>query len=217
MSVAATPGRSRTLRVPYFVQPTGITCQSTCLKMFAAYLEKEVLFQSTGAAAADIAQIWKDINQSADRPVQLRNAHANLKWWLEKHFSGLQFEYLTFTDQAEAKEQIVSFVDGGMPVLMSVSHARVPGHIVLVVGYRDYHPRQSSPGFSLVVHDPYGSFDPSLLSTLFGAARHTSGMSLATGGEIGPGMNCLLPLAAVSRQRANDAQRGRFYMLSARR
>jgi hypothetical protein len=83
-------GRSRTtvLPVPYFTQPTGITCQSTCLKMIATYLEQSVVRQSTGGGAREIQEIWKDINESQQRPVKMRNAHANMKWWLEKRDGG---------------------------------------------------------------------------------------------------------------------------------
>lgn len=214
---AASVGRSRVLSVPYYAQPTGITCQSTCLKMFASYIEREVLYQSTGAGDRDIQQIWKDVNEGNQRPVQFRNAHANLKWWLEKYFRPLRFEYSTLTDATLAVERMIGYIDGSMPVLVSVSHANVEGHIILVVGYEGYLPNQSTPDFSLIVHDPYGAFDPSLRSKLFGKSRFQGGSSLMGGGQTGPGMNCRLPLDAVSRQRSGDAQRGTFYLLSARR
>jgi Papain-like cysteine protease AvrRpt2 len=70
-------GQSRVLHVPYFAQPTGITCQSTCLKMMASYLEQAVIFQSTGTGPREILAIWKDINESKDRPVKASNAYAN--------------------------------------------------------------------------------------------------------------------------------------------
>lgn len=63
----ATCARSQILPVLYFAQPTGITCQSTCLKMMATYLEQSVVRQSTGAASRDILNIWKDVNESKDR------------------------------------------------------------------------------------------------------------------------------------------------------
>lgn len=217
MPATLVTGRSRVLPVPYFVQPTGITCQSTCLKMFATYLEQRVVLQSTGAAERDITDIWKDVNESPGRPSPARNAHVNLKWWLEQRFPSLRFEYHTIHDEALALEKVVSFIDGDMPVLMSVSHARVAGHIVLVVGYEGYVPRQSTANFSLVVHDPFGSFDPTLLSSLYGGKRWLGGMSLLSGGEHGPGEACRLPVTSVSRQAARDAGRGTYYLLSARR
>lgn len=211
-------GRSRTtvLPVPYFTQPTAITCQSTCLKMIATYLEQSVVRQSTGGAAREIQEIWKDINESQERPVKMRNAHANMKWWLEKHFPTLGFEYLTLTDEVQAIEKLISFIDGRMPVLMSVSHARVAGHIILVVGYENYVQFSSTPDFNLVVHDPYGRFDPSLTSKAYGKLRWLGGMSLADGGEVGPGQSLRLNLASVGRQRRTDTRRGTYYLLSAR-
>jgi peptidase C39-like protein len=210
-------GVSKTLPVPYFTQPTGVTCQSTVLKMMAAYIEQNVLFQSTGAAARNIQDIWKDVNQDPKRPVKFKNAHANMKWWLEQHFPSLTFEYTQTTHEDRALESIVRAIDLGFPVLVSVSHERVEGHIILVIGYRNYTPRFSSEDFALVVHDPYGRFDPALLSTMFGAKRYVGGASLMTGSELGPGRSNHVPLPAASRRRAGDAQSGTYYLLSASR
>jgi hypothetical protein len=210
-------GRSKTLNVPYFAQPTSITCQSTVLKMFATYLEQNVVYQSTGAADRQILDIWKDINQADDRPSKLRNAHTNMQWWLQKHFPSVHFEYSNTNQEDRAVEGIVHHIDAGFPVLVSVSHARVPGHIILVVGYENYVPMASSMDFHLVAHDPYGQFDPTLLSKLFGKRRFEGGMSLMGGGERGPGKNNKIPLHSASRQRAGDSQRGTWYLLSATR
>ena len=79
--------RNKTLSVPYFVQPTNVTCQSTVLKMFACYLERSVLLQSTGAGEKTILEIWKEINKDPKRPSKVLNAHVNMKWWLERYFS----------------------------------------------------------------------------------------------------------------------------------
>jgi hypothetical protein len=185
--------------------------------MMASYLEQHVVLQSTGAAARDIGAIWKDVNETKDRPVNVRNAHANLRWWLERHFPSLRFEYFTLTDEGAALERIVKFIDGGVPVLVSVSNALTSGHIVLVVGYEGYQQGLSSTDFHLVVHDPNGRFDPSLLSTMFGTRRWEGGMSLASGGSIGPGQNCRVPVTAVARQRAGDARKGTYYLLSVAR
>ena len=210
-------GRSRVLNVPYLPQPTGVTCQSTCLSMMSAFIEQQILFQSTGAADRDILSIWKDVNESAARPVKVQNAHANLKWWLEQHFPTLRFEYLTLHDEGTATERVVQFIDGGMPVLMSVSHARVAGHIILIIGYENFVPRQSSLDFKLVVHDPYGQFDPTLLSKAFGKHRFDGGMSLQSGGATGPGRAVRVPVTSASRQRIADSQKGTFYLLSGHR
>ncbi|HEX5576513.1 MAG TPA: C39 family peptidase [Gemmatimonadales bacterium] len=216
MSTLLKSSRTIVLPVPYFSQPTSDTCQSTCLKMMATYLEQSVVLQSTGGGERDILEIWKDVNQSPQRPVMARNAHANMKWWLERHFPTIRFEYLTLTDEGRALEKIVAFIAGGVPVLMSVSHARVPGHIILVVGYENYVPSASTPDFDLVVHDPYGRFDPSLLSKSYGRMRWLGGMSLVNGGETGPGQSCRLKITSVGRQRRGDARRGTYYLLSAK-
>jgi hypothetical protein len=208
-------GSTKVLPVPYFTQPTGITCQSTCLKMFATYLEAR-LRQSTGAADRDISDIWTDINTGTKRPVRLRNAHANMKWWLETYFPRVKFEYTTTSDAVLALESIVGFIDDGFPVMVSVSHAGVAGHIILVIGYENYLPKQSSPDFNLVAHDPYGRFDPALTERLFGKQRWDRGMSLMAGGEQGPGARNRLPIQSVGRRRAGDKRSGTFYLLSAK-
>jgi hypothetical protein len=210
--------RSKTLHVPYFHQPTSVTCQSTVLKMFATYLASDVLHQSSDGADEEITNIWNDINTGDKRPVQLRNAHKNMKWWLEQHFPMLEFEYSSTTHEDVAMEQIVGYIDSGFPVLVAVSHARVEGHIVLVVGYENYQPLKCSDDFALIIHDPYGKFDPHQVSDMFGVTGTKRGLlggsSLMCGGETGPGMANRLPLEAASRQRKGDKFIGTFYLLS---
>jgi hypothetical protein len=204
---------SANLNVPYFAQPTSITCQSTCLKMLALYLERSVVCQSTGAEEIAIEQIWKDINTSPERPSSTRNAHANFRWWLERRFPGLQFDYVRSGDEVDVAGRITRAIDQRMPVLVSVSHERVAGHIVLVVGYEDYSPIESRAGFHLVVHDPYGQFDPSLHSSQYGRRRYERGMSLMSGSEVGPGQNVHLPLSSIGRRRAGDGSAGHYILL----
>jgi hypothetical protein len=211
------PGLNRALPVPYFVQPTNKTCQSTVLKMYASYLEQNVVLQSTSAAAQEITDIWKDINLDPKRPSKILNAHANMKWWLERHFPSLKFHYLQTQSQIVAVEKIVSSINGGFPVLVSVSHIRVQGHIILVTGYESYLPNVSSAGFKFIVHDPYGRFDPSLHSKVFGKRRLEGGASLLSGGERGPGLGTRVPIEAVSRHRPGDAHLGTYYLISATR
>jgi hypothetical protein len=64
------------LRVPYYKQPNGYTCQSTCLKMFAAYLEQKkgiTIYEdkekttTIKASQLGIMKIWKEINKDPDR------------------------------------------------------------------------------------------------------------------------------------------------------
>jgi hypothetical protein len=209
--------KSRILQVPYLPQPTEITCQSTVLKMFAMYLGRDVTLQSTRAGNASVDQIWKAVNVDPKRPSPVRNAHANMKWWLETQFPTLKFQYVTTRLEWEAVEQIVAFVDRGFPVLVAVSHAQVEGHIILVVGYENYRPNQSSMDFQLVVHDPYGAFDPTLRSKLFGGRRWEGGSSLMGGGDLGPGREVRLPITGVSRHRPGDKYSGTYYLLSAAR
>lgn len=209
--------RSKVLPVPYFTQPTSNTCQSTCLKMYAAYLEQFVVFESTGAGDRAILDIWQDVNQSKDRPVQLRNAHKNFKWWLEIYFQTQVFYYGDTKDEITALERIIGFIDQGFPVLVSVSHINVDGHIILVVGYENYEPNMTMPDFNLVVHDPYGAFDPTLRSKMFGKKRFDGGVCLPDGSESGHGKAVKLPLTSVSRQKSGDSSLGTFYTLSATR
>ena len=212
-------GRSASLHVPYLIQPHENDCQSTCLKMFALYLERSgVAPAGKSADTLEIGDIRQAINHSGERPDKKNhNSHENMRWWLGRQFPALSFVRHTHTDGAAAVEEIVDFIDHGMPVIVSVSHARVKGHIVIVVGYENYQPYQSSADFRLLVHDPYGSFDPALLSNLHSKKRTYGGASLARGGEQGPGMNCRLPLTAVSRHRAGDQAFGTYYLISAQK
>ncbi len=207
-------GRSKILSVPYFIQPTPNTCQSTVLKMMAAYLEKSVVHATTGAADRQIPAIYKDVNEDPSRPKMELNSHANMKWWLEKHFPSLKFKYDQTGREDKAIDSIVHSIDGGFPVLVSVSHARVRGHIILVVGYENYLPNMCPADFRLVVHDPYGRFDPSLLSNLFAGRRLEGGASLLEGGEDGPGRGNRLIITAAGRQRVGDSARGMYYLLA---
>ncbi len=207
--------RSKQLAVPYFTQPTGNTCQSTVLKMFAVYVEREILKHDAGAMSLEPTAIYKSVNSGSDRPVALQNAHANFKWWLEQRFPTLTITYLSTPVSSEAIDHIVAAIDRGFPVLVSVSHARVPGHIVLVIGYEGYMDNATSLDFRLVVHDPYGAFDPTLLSSSYGKQRYERGACLQAGGEIGPGTAVRLDPLAASRQRKGDASFGTFYLMSA--
>ncbi|MBK8482509.1 MAG: hypothetical protein IPL40_15315 [Proteobacteria bacterium] len=227
-------GRSFELPVPYFVQPTPITCQSTCLKMMGAYLDEQEGRASgakRGVCALPIQGIWEELNAPKGedrRPSKLRNAHLNLKWWLEQRFlPRTRFVYWREPDQRVALAKIVRFIDGGVPVLVRVSHSRVRGHIVLIIGYENYAPALEDLTARLLVHDPYGRFDPGLADpedpTSFaanawgdqaGGGRFRLGRSLIGGGEVGPGMRCALPIAALSRRRAGDPNLGWYYLLS---
>jgi hypothetical protein len=209
-------GLSKTLPVPYYAQPTGITCQSTVLKMFASYIEESILQQSTGAGERAIGDIWKDVNEDSRRPSKVRNAHSNFKWWLEDHFPNIKFIYEQVMDPYQAVEKIVGYINGGFPVLVAVSHINVEGHIILVVGYENYVPNACSSDFKFIAHDPYGQFDPSLKSKVFGSRRFEGGASLLGGGESGPGKGVKLPIDGVNRHRPGDKYAGVYYLLSAK-
>jgi hypothetical protein len=211
-------GHARLLKVPYFAQPTDTTCQATVLKMYASYLDNAVLLRSSAASEADPVAIKHTINADPRRPnKKLTNAHANMKWWLEDHYPTLTFQYVTTNDEAKAIETVVQSIDRGFPVLVAVSHAKVAGHIILAVGYEGYVPFSSTADFRLVVHDPYGAFDPSLLSKAYGKRRWQGGVSLQSGGEIGPGTAVRLAPEGVSRHKVGDAARGWYYMIFATR
>lgn len=209
-------GRSKLLPVPYFMQPTAITCQSTVLKMMASYLEQYVVKKPDGALALSIPAIWSELNESKARPIKARNAHGNFKWWLETRFPQLRVEQRTLHDEIAAIEYVVASIDAAYPVLASVSHENVKGHIVLIVGYVDYLPHMSTEGQAIVVHDPYGAFDPSLGSKLWGKRRGEGGMSLVGGGESAPGRNVSLPMSSLSRHRVGDARFGNYEFLTLR-
>jgi len=215
-SVLATSAGSKNLRVPYFSQPNSRTCQSTVLKMMAAYLEQTMFVGGGAVANRSIEDIWKDINEDPNRPAQEKNAHSNMKWWLEQRFPMLRVEYTTTKSEDKAIQVIVRSIDAGFPVLMSVSHERSKGHILLVIGYTNYSPQVcTGEEFVLIVHDPYGEFDPILRSKLFGKKQW--GMSLLDGSEAAAGQAVRLPITSVSRHRSGDPALGTYYLLSASR
>src|SRR3990167_2126102 len=81
------PGKNRNviLPVPYYVQPTPTTCQSSVLKMMATYFDNEGVKNSSSSKWLRIEEIKQTINNDPRRPVKGHNAHGNMKWWLEKH------------------------------------------------------------------------------------------------------------------------------------
>jgi hypothetical protein len=173
--------------VPYLAQPDPTWCQSTVLKMIALYIEQYMLLASFGGADRAIRDISKDINTGTARPQQVHNSLANMKWWLQSHYPILRVNYTETPREDTAIEIITRSINGGFPVLVSVSHSGTHGHIILVVGYENYRPGMSSVDFQLVVNDPYGRFDPSLAKRMFGIHRFDGGSSLASVGENRPG------------------------------
>ncbi len=206
---------SRILDVPYHPQPTPTSCQGTVLKMFATYLAHR-LAMSVPAAAMTPEQIKTLVNTSRDRPDKNRtNSHENFRWFLESQFPSLRADKLSTPVASEATEWIVRRIDMGYPVLCSVTHANNrTGHIILAVGYDRFRPGMSSMDFTLIAHDPYGAYDPSLSSTLYGKKRWEGGQSLMGGGESGPGRNIRLSITAASRQHKGAHSHGQWLLSS---
>ena len=212
LSLGSTPfSRTKILEVPYYTQPTSVHCQSTVLRMYAEYLEESVLGKSTGAGTRSIQEIWNDINTGKERPVQDKNNHANMLWWLGKYFKPMAFGKVTTKDFGAALDTIVRSIDDEYPLMASVSHSTNQGHIILIIGYENYRPEMCMPGDNMshapavqttkiVVHDPFGAYDPHLGSKLFGKGRWTGGQSQIGGGESGPGEGVRLPMGSVNRR-----------------
>jgi hypothetical protein len=211
----AFPGRSKILAVPYFAQPTGTTCQGTVLKMFASWLEQKTGYSISAQRLAP-EDVKTTINSAAGRPEpNAVNSHANMRWWLEQQFPSLIANKLSTPVVSDATAFFVRQLDANYPVLCSVTHANNnTGHIVLVVGYENYRENMSSFDFQLVVHDPYGAYEPSLQSTLYGQKRWSGGMSLLSGGESAPGKNVRLTLQGASRQFSGAHSYGQWLLSS---
>lgn len=211
--------RNVTLPVPYYGQVSSVQCQSTVLRMYAQYLDKKL--SQSGAGGKEVQTIFDEINTPQGnpdkRPSTVKNSHANMMWWLEQNYPPLLFTKLTSRDAQVAWNTVTSSIDRGYPLIASVSHTRVAGHINIIVGYV----RQIAANVSLdaslaeiIVHDPYGAFHASLGSDLYGKKRFSVGMSLVGGGEIGPGRNLVIQLGNVSRQAAGDgARRGNYELM----
>lgn len=203
------PGSTKILPVPYFIQPTSYTCQSTCLKMMASYLDSKGL---TGfgmgaqcvAGGYEIMDIFNEINGSPSRPDKAhRNSHANILWWLESHYPGISWARLGNLDIDHAIAKIVEFINGRIPVMASVSHSRTKGHFILLVGYENYNHLQCAD-YTILAHDPYGKFDPSLASHFYGRCRSHDPVERAcvtSDSGAGPGKFVRLRLTRTRRNR----------------
>ena len=204
------------LNVPYYAQVSSVHCQSTVMKMYAQYLDR-YKFPGRSAGNVEVQSIWNDINLPGNPDKRAdkvrRNAHGNIKQWLEDRYNPLVLKWTYTSDPELGLGLIVQSIDMGYPVIAGVSHERVEGHIVLIVGYiaddlttrmSNKSDMQSFDDYSshrLVVHDPYGAFHPSLKSELYGKNRFVGGKSLSSGGESAPGKSVELGLYDVSRQR----------------
>ncbi|MFT4541994.1 MAG: hypothetical protein ACI841_001019 [Planctomycetota bacterium] len=215
------------LDVPYFVQPDGVHCQATALKMLATYMD-EVLGQPVNAR--DIRAIKKSINSDSARPIKgSKNNHENMMWWIEREFGGSVDMNRMLTNRPEvARKFVIDSVRAGMPVIASTSHSNFNlSHVLLVVGYvtRSLEasplgalPAPTDSTTRFVCHDPYGRFDPSLGSKLWGKRRYDNGLCCAKRySEIGPGMFVELDIEGIRRSRTTDNSLGWFYMIGGRR
>lgn len=204
---------SKVLDVPYLTQPTPITCQSTCLKMFGLYVSAKIGISSP-IEGMDIQDIWTEINQGQNRPALGRNSYQNMAWWLNTHLRPYKFEVKSSKNTDDAIKHIVGRVKSEFPVMVSTNHSRTDGHIILVVGYAG-HSRDACSSTSLVCHDPYGKFNPKLGSKLHGGSRFETGMSLADGGEVGPGKSVRYDYEGIRRIRKDKHSSGTYFMVSA--
>jgi hypothetical protein len=204
---------SRVLQVPYLAQPTGITCQSTCLKMFGLYLAARGQV-SHPVADQDIGDIWKEINTGNDRPSKDRNSYTNMVWWLGKNFPRHRFSVRSTRDTDEALGYVVDRINAGFPLMVSTNHSNTDGHIILVIGYSGATPGQCSR-IQMTCHDPYGRFNPALKSKLYAKRRYDGGASLADGGEVGPGKAVTYDHNGIRRIRSDKHSNGTYFMISA--
>ena len=207
-------GVTRILQVPYLVQPDPTWCQSTVLKMMAIYLDESVLHVSSDMQSKQIKDIWNEVNHGAHRPdKQQRNSLANMKWWLQSHYPTLKVTYSEAHSEDAALDVLIRAINSGFPVLLSVSHTSTLGHIILAVGYENYEPLTSQPDFHLVIHDPYGRFDPTLKHRLFAKNRFDQGSCQMGGGQLGVGRYNRIPVTSARRARAHDAAFGTYRLM----
>lgn len=212
----------KVLDVPYYTQPTSNTCQATCLKMMAEYLDA---YLGQPIQRREIHIIKDTINGDPDRPDQVHaNSYANMKWWLENQFLGyISFEFDSSTNNRIALQTVVDSLESDFPVIVSTNHMRTSGHVILVVGYRagkgsglGPQPLTTSSAVFLC-HDPYGEFDPQVAGKRYGARRYEGGQSLLGGGEEAAGRLVEYDLDGVKRIRADKHSPNTFFMLRGNR
>jgi len=180
--------------------------------MYAHYLSGR-LAMSSMALGLSIPEIWKEINEGADRPSKARNSYQNMVWWLKKYFPNYKFTVKDTRNTDEAMDYAVNKINQGFPLMVSTNHSRTAGHIILVIGYKNYYANQSSP-VEFMCHDPYGKFDPQLKSKLYGKKRYTGGMSLEGGGEVGPGKAVTYDYEGIRRIRTDKHSNGTYFLIS---
>ena len=160
-----------------------------------------------------ILDIWSEINTGNDRPSPARNSYRNMVWWLNKYFQSYSFSVTECRNTDDAMLQVVQKINSGFPVMVSTNHSRTSGHIILVVGYRNYQPLQSSM-VEFICHDPYGKFNPQLGSSQYGANRYSGGQSLMSGDQTGPGKAVIYDHNGIRRMRSDRHSVGVYYLIS---
>lgn len=195
MSAIVNAQTTKILNVPYKTQPNNYSCQSTCLKMMAMYNDM------SGTNDKSIESIYKEINEGEARPVKQKNAWDNIVWWLNSNNNTPSFSLLKTKNEADAIEHIVRCLNNNSPVIISTNNFKTRGHLVLIVGYKNYIPNQSTQDFRFICHDPYGKFFPDLHSDLYGSKRYDFGMSLPDGSEDGVGKGVEITPATLRRFR----------------
>ena len=202
------------LRVPYYIQPNDNTCQATCLKMIADYLD-----DMRGVCAyRDINDIYRVINHTPARPNKSLNHFDNFKWWLQQEFPDHPFMWDATTNEKTATWRITNSIDQGFPVITSTSHRLTKGHIILVIGYLvptstvwKVPQGDNYPGdFLFYCHDPYGD-----ATGQWGDQRYDppNGPILWGLGDVGPGAAVLYDINGLRRYRYDDKSRLSFFLL----
>lgn len=188
--------------------------------MMATYLDRLV---GRPFINRDPKEIKNEINTGQGRPSNTYNSHANMKWWLERQFPGIEFRYDDTTDVLTAHQKICASIDHGFPVMVSTNHSLTGGHIVVVVGYgtRDggFHIRGPVPANSNAIfacHDPFGRFNPADSAIrVYGKDRWKSGMTLIdpSDGEFGPGKFVTYDIEGIRRIRNDQHSQNHFFLL----
>lgn len=142
------------LSVPYWPQPDSATCQSTCLKMMASYLDEYI---GRPIVRRNIFQIKASLKSRGNKVGLPYNHFDVMKWWLEQDFpTEFTFTWDGTTDHEGGFRRITRSIDSHFPVIVSTNHSRSKGHIILVVGYEKVQDSNISISPTLICHDPYG-------------------------------------------------------------
>lgn len=197
----------KSLNVPYVIQPTWNTCQATCLKMYAMYLDTygESMFEFGDKS---VEEIYNEINTGFERPINKKNSWTNFVWWLNKTNGYDTFHLINTPKEEEAIDYITSSIDLGYPVLVSTNHLYSDGHIILVIGYSI-----SDESCEFICHDPYGEFHPELLSEYFSETRYSFAQTNSDGSNEGVGKAINLTLNGIKRLRRDSHNSDKFILI----